>query len=136
MKDFEKEKQARFTENFYYSCLYNSLVLFAATPHYLQILDGPGFDVPFEMESEFDYAFREPAFDSIFKSGKVAEELRSELLQFKNEVDELPNALWQWEEIMKNAEWQAVRTHAERLLVNLGETRREYDFSFTKLFES
>ena len=87
------------------------------------------------MESEFDYAFREPAFDSIFRSGKVADELRSELLQFKNEVDELPNALWQWEEIMKNAEWQAVRTHAERLLVHLGETRREYDFSFTKLLE-
>jgi hypothetical protein len=134
MKNLDEQQQAIFTENFYYSCLYNALVLFAANPQYLESLDGPGFDVPFEIESEFMYAFDEPAFGSVFKSGKVAEELRNELIQFKYEVDSVPNALWQWEEIMSNNEWQAIRNHAEGLLQRLGETRREYDFSFTNTF--
>lgn len=87
------EQQARVTENFYYSCLYNTLVLFAASPHYLGTLAGPGFEVPFEMEMEFLYAFDEPVFSAAFDSGKVAAELRDELLEFKGEVAALPNAL-------------------------------------------
>jgi hypothetical protein len=130
----EDEQAARFTENYYYSCLYNTLVLFAASPHYLGTLAGPGFEVPFEMETEFLCAFDEPVFSAVFKSGKVAEEVREELLAFKKEVDALPGALWQWEEILTNNSWQPVRARAEQLLLKLAENRREYDFSFTTVF--
>jgi hypothetical protein len=127
------EEQASSTA-YYYSCLYNTLVLFAAAPHYLSTLAGPGFDVPFEMETELLYAFDEPVFSSVFRSGRVAEEVRSELLAFKKEVDELPNACWQWGAILTNDRWEPVRAKAEQLLLKLGENRREYDFSFTTVF--
>lgn len=133
MRALDEEQQAQFTENFYYACLYNTLVLFAASPEYLEKLDGPLFDVPFEMESEFDYAFNEPVFSSVFTSGKVAEELHGELLEFKKEVSSLSGVMWQWEEIISNAEWHKVKIHAEELLIKLGETGRNYDFSFTNI---
>ena len=131
MKTPDEEQQARFTADFYYSCLYNSLVLFAATPEYLDSLAGPLFNVEFERESEFMYAFDEPIFGGNFNSGKVAEELRGELLAFKSEVEAVPGSLWNWEEIISNTEWEKIRLLAEQLLVKLGEGRRQYDFRFT-----
>ena len=130
-----EEQQAQAADNYYYACLYNMLVLFAASPHYLSTLAGPGFEVPFEMETEFLCAFAEPGFGAVFHSGKVAEEVRSELLAFKKEVAALPGALWQWEAIKTNDGWQPIRARAEQLLRKLGENRREYDFDFTTIFE-
>ena len=135
MSELGEAQQARLTEHYYYSCLYNMLVLFAAPPSYLSTLAGPGFEVPFEMETEFLCAFDEPVFSAVFESGKVAETLRDELLDFKKAVDALPNARWQWEELLANADWQPVRARAAQLLQQLGEERREYDAGFTIIFE-
>jgi hypothetical protein len=131
----DEEQQAQAIDNYCYSCLYNMLVLFAAPPHYLSTLAGPGFEVPFEMETAFLWAFDEPDFSAVFHSGKVAEAARGELLAFKKEVDDLPGACWQWEAIQTDDGWQPIRSRAEQLLWKLGENRREYDFSFTTVFE-
>ena len=131
----DEEPQAQAAGDYYYSCLYNMLVLFAAPPPYLSTLAGPGFEVPFEMETGLLGAFDEPDFSAVFKSGKVAEAVRGELLAFKKAVDALPSALWQWEAIKTNDGWQPIRARAEQLLAKLGENRRAYDFSFTTVFE-
>lgn len=116
---------------YYYSCLYNSLVLLAASPAYLEKLAGPTFDPVFELEAEVDYAFRYPAFEEVFTTGKVSELLKEDLLQLKSRVDALPAEAWHWESILSATAWQEIRTAADRLLTQLGEARREYDFSFT-----
>ena len=131
----DEQQQAQDAASYYYACLYNMLVLFAAPPHYLTTLAGPGFEVPFEMETEFLLVFDEPGFSAVFNSGKVAEAVRGALLAFKKEVDALASALWQWEAIKTTDSWRPVRARAEQLLRQLGENRRAYDFSFTTVFE-
>jgi hypothetical protein len=116
---------------YYYSCLYNSLVLLAASPDYLSRLAGPTFDPVFELEAEFDYAFRYPAFEGVFTTGKVSELLKDELLTFKRRVVDLPPEAWCWDFITSSVAWQEIRADADKLLTQLGELRREYDFSFT-----
>ena len=124
-------KEEQLEAAYYYSCLYNSLILFAASPAYLDTLTGPTFDPVFERAAEFDYAFRYPAFDSVFATGKVSEALRADLLAFRCEVDAIPNTLWTWAEIVSNASWKAISAQADALLTKMGEARRTYDFSFT-----
>ncbi|AII53216.1 hypothetical protein [Hymenobacter sp. APR13] len=116
---------------YYYSCLYNSLVLLAASPDYLAKLAGPTFDPVFELEAEFDYAFRYPAFEEVFTTGKVSELLKDELLTLKSRVLALPPEAWHWDSISSAVAWQEIRVKADSLLTHLGELRREYDFSFT-----
>lgn len=116
--------------DFYYSCLCNSLVLFAASPSYLDSLTGPVFDPIFELESDYDYAFEYPVFDGNFTSGRVSEELRQELLVFKGKADLIPPELWTWDHLISNETWHAIRIAAEELLTKMGESRRTYDFGF------
>ncbi|MBT2557219.1 hypothetical protein J7E24_05445 [Hymenobacter sp. ISL-91] len=123
----EEQREAAY----YYSCLYNSLVLFAASPAYLYSLAGPVFDPEFERASDFDYAFRYPAFDSVFATGKVSETLRGDLLAFKHEVDAIPDVLWTWDEIVSNPLWKSIAVEADALLTKMGDSRRTYDFGFT-----
>ncbi|TGE23719.1 hypothetical protein E5K00_00460 [Hymenobacter aquaticus] len=122
-----------FQAAYYYSCLYNSLALFAASPSYLHSLAGPVFDPVFELESEYEYAFNEPVFEANFRHGKVSKALRNDLLAFKSQVDAVPASLWRWESIVVHSTWAAIRLAAEELLVKLGESRRTYDADFTTI---
>ena len=119
-----------------YTCLYNSLVLFAATPEYLKSLSGPVFAPIFELETDFDYAFGDFMFEQNFKNGSVQESLRQELLKFKAKVDITEPAIWTIEEIEKNPIWQDIRNDANILLDKLGEKRREYDFGNTTIVKA
>ena len=121
----EEQKQ------FHYSCLYNALVLFAATPEYLESLAGPVFDPLTEIESDFEYAFGDYIFEQNFKNNFVKEEMRIPLLQFKDQVDALPSNLWTWESLKTDSEWISLRKSADEVLNRIGDKRREYDFSFT-----
>ena len=121
------------TKDYHYSCLYNSLVLFAATPEYLKSLSGPVFAPIFELETDFDYAFGDFIFEQNFKNGKVNESLRNDLLKFKTKVDKTEPAIWTIEEIETNSIWQDIRNDANLLLDKLGEKRRAYDFGNTTI---
>lgn len=131
-KVFTKEQQAEF----YFSCLCNALVLFAASPDYLFSLAGPVFNPVTELESEFDYAFRGVIFEQNFENGKVPESLRNDLLLFKQKVDAIPNEIWTEDEIETHAIWQAMRIEADDLLKKLGITRRNFNFDFTNIIEA
>ncbi len=128
-KELTEEQQ----REYYYSCLYNSLVLFAATPQYLESLGSPVFNPLTELEAEFDYAFGDFVFEQNFKNNKVKESLRNDLIKFKEKVNNISSEIWTLEKIATESIWMDIRNNANEILNKMGEKRREYDFSFTTI---
>lgn len=116
-----------------YSCVYNSLVLFANTVDYLKSLSAPTFDPIFELESEFDIGFTDYTLDKNFENGTIKESMRQELLDFKKSIDDVPSQLWNYDDLDTHETWKNIRSHANILLTKMGETRREYDHGFTTI---
>ncbi|MEK6507518.1 hypothetical protein [Myroides sp. C4067] len=81
--------------DFYYSCLINSIILFALNVSQLDELSEPTFDPLFELESEIDYAFTPVIFETVFRNKRIDILLRQELLEFKKEIDDIPQELWE-----------------------------------------
>lgn len=116
-----------------YSCVYNSLVLFANPVDYLKSLSAPTFDPIFELESEFDIGFTDYTLDKNFENGTIKETLKQELLDFKKSVNDVPSQLWNYEDLETHSTWKNIRSQANILLTKMGETRREYDHGFTTI---
>jgi hypothetical protein len=116
-----------------YSCLYNSLILFANSVDYLKSLSSPSFDPIFELESEFDIGFSDYTLGKNFENGTIMDDLRQELLDFKKSVTDVPASLWNYESIERHETWNNIRTQANLLLTKMGETRRKYDDHFTTI---
>jgi hypothetical protein len=122
--------------DFYYSNLINSLVLFAASPEYLESLAGPVFNPISELETELDYAFIPVLFDEIFEKHLLPDSLKLDLLDFKLIVDKTPNGIWTWEHICESTEWQDLRNQANNLLDRIGIKNKVYNEDFTKIYDS
>jgi len=122
--------------DFYYSNLINSLVLFAASPAYLDSLTGPVFNPISELETELDYAFTPVLFDEIFEKKLLSESFKPDLLDFKSNVDRIPSEIWTWENICESSEWQDLRNQANKLLDRIGIKSRIYNEDFTKIYDS
>ena len=118
---------------FCYSCLTNSLVLFAANEEYLNSLSQPAFDPLFEIESEFDYAFLPVIFQGAIDFKQLDEQLISELLNFKGLVNNLSDDIWDWDQLFTNSNWIELRTRASELLDRLEITDKVYDYRFTNI---
>ena len=116
-----------------YSCVYNSLILFANSVDYLKSLSAPAFDPIFELESEFDIGFSDYTLQKNFENGTIKHELRRELLDFKKSVADVSADLWNYESIEKHETWENIRAQANLLLTKMGETRRIYDERFTTI---
>jgi hypothetical protein len=132
----QKSKMGATKVDFYYSNLINTLVLFAATPEYLESLAGPVFNPISELETELDYAFTPLLFNEIFKKKLIIEELKTDLLSFKYKVDKIPNDLWTWKNICENFEWQKLRQEANTLLDRIGIKNKVYNEDFTTIYDS
>jgi hypothetical protein len=116
--------------DFYYTNLINSLILFSLATVELEKLRGPAFDPLFELESEIDYAFTSVCFETIFRNKRIDYSLRDELLNFKQETNNIPSNIWDWEFIDTHPNWIAVRHRANKLLERLGVTTRRYNDDF------
>jgi hypothetical protein len=134
-KNSNKPKQLNEQEQiaYQYSCIYNSLVLFANTVDYLKSLSAPTFDPIFELESEFDIGFNDYTLDKNLENGTIKESLKQDLLDFKKSVDNVPSQLSNYEDLDTHETWKNIRDHANILLTKMGETRREYDHGFTTI---
>jgi len=128
-KELTEEEQIKYQ----YSCVYNSLVLFANSVDYLKSLSAPAFDPIFELESEFDIGFSDYTLEKNFENETIKEELRQELLDFKKSVQDVPSNLWNYEDLETHDTWKSIRAHANAILTKMGETRREYDDGFTTI---
>jgi hypothetical protein len=134
-KNSHKPKQLNEQEQiaYQYSCVYNSLVLFANTVNYLKSLSAPAFDPMFELESEFDIGFTDYTLDKNFENGTIKENLKQDLLDFKKSVNDVPSHLWNYDDLDTHETWKNIRSQANILLTKMGETRREYDHGFTTI---
>lgn len=120
-------------DEFYFSCVCNSLILFAATPEYLKTLSGPGFNILFELETEFDYAFEDALLNQCITSGKIEITLKSELLAFKQKIKSIPTELWNFPALEQNELWQEIRQHADILLTKMHVESRTLNNKFTRI---
>ena len=129
------QKQLTKTEQdeFYFSCVCNSLILFAAAPEYLKTLSGPGFNILFELETEFDYAFEDALINQCITSGKIDITLKPELLTFKQRIKSLPPELWNFPALEQNELWQQIRQDADILLTKLHVESRTLNNKFTRI---
>ena len=122
--------------DFYYTNLVNSIILFALTIEELEKLGGPAFDPIFELESEIDYAFTPVCFETIFRNGIIDNALKSELLTFKKETDNIPSEIWDWEFIDNHGTWISIRQKANALLDKLGVKSRTYNDDFVTIYDN
>ena len=124
----EEEQKA-----YQYSCVYNSLVLFANSVDYLKGLAAPAFDPLMELESEYDIGFTDFTLEENFANGTIKENLKQDLLDFRKSVKDVPSKLWNFEDLETHEIWKNIRTQANSLLTKMGEKRREYDDGFTTI---
>lgn len=80
----------------------------------------------FELESEIDYAFVPVCFETIFRNGLITNSFKTELLAFKQETDNIPADIWDWEYIGKHETWLRIKYMATGILDKLGIQNRVY----------
>jgi hypothetical protein len=85
---------------------------------------------------ELEYAFTPVCFETVFRVGKIDHTLKSELLEFKKKVNEIPSEYWEYESIENHEYWQSIRELANALLEKLGISRRTYDDRFTTIYDN
>lgn len=113
--------------DFYYRNLINCLILFSLNSDGLEKLAGPVFDPMFELESEADIAYTPVCFETIFRNKVIDNSFKDELLEFKQEIDNISNEIWDWDFIDNHEVWIAVREKANLLLNKLGIESRVYN---------
>lgn len=86
-----------------------------------------------ELYEEIQYAFTPICFEALFLNKMIKDELKNELLTFKEEVDKIPNEIWNWEFIDKHELWKRTRKNANVLLEKIGLTSRNYNDLYTKI---
>lgn len=120
--------------DFYYTCLINSIILFSMNVNQLDELSEPTFDPLFELESEIDYAFIPVVFETVFRNKRIDISLKQELLDFKQQVDDIPQDIWEWECIDVHQVWNEVRAKANLLLDKLEIIDRKYNGDFVTVY--
>jgi hypothetical protein len=132
MEDFNYDKN----EDFYYSNLVNSIILFSLTSVELEKVAAPTFDPIFELESEIDYAFLPVLFETIFRNKLIRGSLRAELLAFKKETDDISSEIWDWNYLDEHPAWINVRQKANELLDKLGIENRNYNDDYMTVYDN
>ena len=129
-----KELNADEQIEYHYSNIYNSLILFANSVDYLKSLDAPAFDPIFELESEFDIGFSDYSLNTNLENQKITQFQFDNLVKFKNKVYNIEPEFWNYESLETNNVWKEIRSDADKLLNELGITRRTYNFDFTTIY--
>ncbi len=118
---------------FYYTNLINSLILFSLTKEELEKLEGPGFDVMFELYSEIDYT--PVCFETVFRTGNIDLSFREELLDFRGQVENVYNQIWEWEYVGSHPLWLALKERSNDMLNRLGIDHRTYNEDYLTVYD-
>lgn len=126
---FTKSELLEYDKNvdFYYTNLINSIVLFTYNSVELEKMSPKLIDPLTELYEELDYAFLPVCFETVFRNGKINTEYKEQLLNFKKQVEEIPNEIWDYEFIDKHEIWKEVKKSAEKILNNIGIEHRIFD---------
>lgn len=126
---FTKSEIFRYDKSveFYYTNLINSLILFTYNSRELEKMESILIDPLIELYEELDYAFLPVCFETVFRNNKINIEFKEQLLNFKKQVDEIPNEIWDYEYIDDHEKWQEVKKYAENILNIIGIKHRIFD---------
>lgn len=135
---FTKNELLEYDKNvdFYFTNLINSLVLYTYNSTELEKLAPILIDPLTELYEELDYAFSPICFETVFRNGKINIEFKEQLLNFKKQVEEIPNELWDYEFIDKHEIWKAVKKSAEEILNEIGIGNRIFDEKYHKVINN
>lgn len=135
---FTKSELLEYDKNvdFYYTNLINSLILFTYNSYELERMEPILIDPLTELYEELDYAFLPVCFETIFRNNHIDKELKNELLNFKIQVDEIPNEIWDYELIDKHEKWKKVKYLAESILEKIGIKSRIFDGKYHKVLSA
>jgi len=124
-----------FDENvdFYYNNLINSLVLFTYDSEKLKELEPILIDPLTELYEEIDYAFIPDLLESVFRNKMIDLKHKSLLLEFKQNVDQIPNEIWNYNSIDDNIIWKKLRFKANEILEKIGVNTRIYDQKYNSI---
>ncbi len=131
-KEMENEK----TTNFYFTNIVNSIILYTYDSAKLDNMAPILIDPLTELYEELEYAFTPVCFETVFREGLIDESLKSELMTFKQEVDDIPTELWDWEFIDNHETWTAIRQKANNLLNKMSVSSRTYNDDFTIIYDT
>lgn len=131
-EEIEYDKHA----DFYYTNIINSIILYTYDSAKLDEMAPILIDPLTELYEELEYAFTSVCFETVFRVGLIDNSLKSELLTFKKEVDEIPTEIWDWEFIDNHETWTTIRRKSNVLLDKLGVTSRTYNDDFTTIYDN
>jgi hypothetical protein len=135
-KNYNEEVDYDKYVDFYYTNLINSIILFSLTSDKLEILVAPTFDPMSELETEIDYAYTSVCFETIFRNDIIENSLKTELLEFKKQTDDIPKEIWDWEFVDNHKTWIEIRQKANNLLDKLGVSSRTYNDDYTTIYNN
>ncbi|MBB6329541.1 hypothetical protein HNP24_000491 [Chryseobacterium sediminis] len=130
-----QEEKLQYDEHvdFYYTNIINSLILCTYNADQLDGMAPILIDPLTELYEELDYAFIPVLFETVFRNKRIDESLKEDLLQFKNEVDEIPVEIWNWDFLDKHEKWGNIRIESEKLLNKLHIETRIYNTTYTTI---
>lgn len=129
---FSNEDLLHYDEHldFYYSNLINSLILFTYSSEELQKMEPILFDPLTELYEELDYAFIPVLFETIFRNNIINNKHKEELLDFRKQVEEIPNEIWDYPYIGVHPKWKDIQIFAENILHQLNIETRIFNTQF------
>jgi hypothetical protein len=117
-----------------YNNLCNSLRLFAYPFNSLVKLDGPNFDIEFEISSEFDLGLSAENVEFLFTHKKISKSVKDAILDLREDLILIPDVFWTIEELESNSMWDKIRIKSNAILDESKINNKEYDFTVVKIF--
>jgi len=131
-----KEELESDNVNYYYTNIVNSIILYTYDTKELEKMTPILIDPLTELFEELEQAFTPVCFETVFRLKLIENTFKAELLKFKQEVDDIPTEIWDWEFIDDHESWKKIRNHANELLNKIGVTSRIYNDRYTTIFDS
>lgn len=121
---------------FYHSNIINSLILFTYNSDELDKMTPILIDPLTELYEDIEYAFTPVCFETVFRNNSIDTQYKEELIQFKIQVDEIPNEIWAWEFLDDHQTWKSIRAKSNDILNTLGINHRKYNDEYTTILNS
>ena len=112
-----------------YILLCNALRLYAYNFDNLMAIDGPAFDVEFELSSEFETGLGLENIELLFSHDLISKEIKDAILDLREDLLDIPDSFWTVQELEGNIMWNKIRIKANAILDVMDIKNKNYDFS-------
>ena len=114
--------------------LYNTLYFMSCTSKEIKKLQSPIFDPLDELDSAIIMGLRNDALLFFSKNNWISDELKNELIQFRNHLHKINSSFWNFYDFDNHEDWKIARLWSRKLLVKIGEDSKGWDSSNQIIF--